>query len=201
MLQCGQRSDYFDFYGPFPRWTCETSYLACPVRSLVVLICVFSAASYCHFVYRHQTEVVFHFLPSASIIFIIWTTKVFKLVDCQTVSTVLFLLWIVVLRFVWLGDGKMKTDCFPQGWRDLWVDDAFWRLLFSTILLVIMVLLRPSANSQRSDSEPEPETIFVCSHCHSSHFAVFSQVFSFPSDWWWRRRGGGQGAHAERGFW
>lgn len=42
--------------------------------------------------------------------------------------------------------------CFaPQGWRDLWVDDAFWRLLFSTILLVIMVLLRPSANSQRSD--------------------------------------------------
>lgn len=40
----------------------------------------------------------------------------------------------------------------PQGWRDLWVDDAFWRLLFSTILLVIMVLLRPSANSQRSES-------------------------------------------------
>lgn len=38
-----------------------------------------------------------------------------------------------------------------QGWRDLWVDDAFWRLLFSTILLVIMVLLRPSANSQRSE--------------------------------------------------
>ena len=30
------------------------------------------------------------------------------------------------------------------------MDDAFWRLLFSTILLVIMVLLRPSANSQRS---------------------------------------------------
>eukprot|EP00064_Thunnus_orientalis_P021246 superscaffoldBa00006329_g21404 len=61
-------------------------------------------------------------LLNASIIFIIWTTKVFKLVDCQT------------------------------GWRDLWVDDAFWRLLFSTILLVIMVLLRPSANSQRSES-------------------------------------------------
>ncbi|KAM7376311.1 hypothetical protein PAMP_006053 [Pampus punctatissimus] len=60
----------------------------------------------------------------ASIIFIIWTTKVFKLVDCQT------------------------------GWRDLWVDDAFWRLLFSTILLVIMVLLRPSANSQRFSHSP-----------------------------------------------
>ncbi|XP_023267877.1 transmembrane protein 87A-like, partial [Seriola lalandi dorsalis] len=40
------------------------------------------------------------------------------------------------------------------GWRDLWVDDAFWRLLFSTILLVIMVLLRPSANSQRFSHSP-----------------------------------------------
>lgn len=43
----------------------------------------------------------------------------------------------------------VTVDVSPQGWRDLWVDDAFWRLLFSTILLVIMVLLRPSANSQR----------------------------------------------------
>lgn len=42
--------------------------------------------------------------------------------------------------------------CSFQSWRDLWVDDAFWRLLFSTILLVIMVLLRPSANSQRSET-------------------------------------------------
>lgn len=46
----------------------------------------------------------------------------------------------------------------PQGWRDLWVDDAFWRLLFSTILLVIMVLLRPSANSQRC-VPPQPASI------------------------------------------
>ncbi|CAB1335706.1 unnamed protein product [Coregonus sp. 'balchen'] len=34
------------------------------------------------------------------------------------------------------------------------LDDAFWRLLFSTILLVIMVLLRPSANSQRFSHSP-----------------------------------------------
>lgn len=34
------------------------------------------------------------------------------------------------------------------------MDDAFWRLLFSTILLVIMVLLRPSANSQRFSHSP-----------------------------------------------
>ncbi|XP_041668677.1 transmembrane protein 87A-like isoform X1 [Cheilinus undulatus] len=74
--------------------------------------------------YQHFTNTLI-FSVVASIIFIIWTTKVFKLVDCQR-----------------------------QGWRDLWVDDAFWRLLFSTILLVIMVLLRPSANSQRFSHSP-----------------------------------------------
>ncbi|KAL3049611.1 transmembrane protein 87A-like [Trematomus bernacchii] len=73
--------------------------------------------------YKHFTNTLI-FSVVASIIFIIWTTKVFKLVDCQ------------------------------RGWRDLWVDDAFWRLLFSTILMVIMVLLRPSANSQRFSHSP-----------------------------------------------
>uniref|UniRef100_A0A3Q3REQ1 Transmembrane protein 87A n=1 Tax=Mastacembelus armatus TaxID=205130 RepID=A0A3Q3REQ1_9TELE len=73
--------------------------------------------------YQHFTNTLI-FSVVASIIFIIWTTKVFKLVDCQT------------------------------GWRNMWVDDAFWRLLFSTILLVIMVLLRPSANSQRFSHSP-----------------------------------------------
>ncbi|KAJ8401125.1 hypothetical protein AAFF_G00387070 [Aldrovandia affinis] len=73
--------------------------------------------------YQHFTNTLI-FSVLASIIFIVWTIKVFKLVDCQ------------------------------NGWRDLWVDDAFWRLLFSTILLVIMVLLRPSANSQRFSHSP-----------------------------------------------
>ncbi|XP_063039772.1 transmembrane protein 87A-like [Engraulis encrasicolus] len=73
--------------------------------------------------YQHFTNTLM-FSVLASIVFVIWTTKVFKLVDCQT------------------------------GWRDLWVDDAFWRLLFSTILLVIMVLLRPSVNSQRFSHSP-----------------------------------------------
>ncbi|XP_061700496.1 transmembrane protein 87A-like isoform X2 [Syngnathoides biaculeatus] len=73
--------------------------------------------------YQHFTNTLI-FSMLTSIIFIIWTTKVFKLVDCQ------------------------------KSWRDLWVDDAFWRLLFSTILLVIMVLLRPSANNQRFSHSP-----------------------------------------------
>ncbi|KAG5265971.1 hypothetical protein AALO_G00248420 [Alosa alosa] len=73
--------------------------------------------------YRHFTNTLI-FSVFASIVFLIWTTKVFKCVDCQT------------------------------AWRDLWVDDAFWRLLFSIILLVIMVLLRPSVNSQRFSHSP-----------------------------------------------
>ncbi|XP_004082823.2 transmembrane protein 87A [Oryzias latipes] len=73
--------------------------------------------------YQHFTNTLI-FSVVASIVFIVWTTKVFQLVDCQ------------------------------RGWRNLWIDDAFWRLLFSTILLVIMVLLRPSANSQRFSHSP-----------------------------------------------
>ncbi|KAG7230122.1 hypothetical protein INR49_009842 [Caranx melampygus] len=57
----------------------------------------------------------------SSIIFMGWTAKKFRLADCQS------------------------------DWIELWVEDAFWRFLFSIILLVIMFLWRPSANNQRHD--------------------------------------------------
>ncbi|RXN07669.1 transmembrane 87A-like isoform X1 [Labeo rohita] len=44
---------------------------------------------------------------------------------------------------------RVNTD-----WRELWIDDAFWRFLFSSILLVIMFLWRPSANNQRYAFSP-----------------------------------------------
>jgi len=69
-------------------------------------------------VYKHfANTLVFSIL--ASIIFMLWSIKVHKVVDCLT------------------------------QWRDLWVDDAFWHLLFSVILCVIMVLWRPSKNNQK----------------------------------------------------
>ncbi|XP_026884240.2 transmembrane protein 87A isoform X2 [Electrophorus electricus] len=68
--------------------------------------------------YRHFTNTLI-FAVIASIIFMVWTTKKFRLADCQS------------------------------DWMELWVDDAFWRFLFSIILLVIMFLWRPSANNQR----------------------------------------------------
>ncbi|KAK2913098.1 transmembrane protein 87A-like isoform X2 [Channa argus] len=68
--------------------------------------------------YRHFTNTLI-FAVIASVIFIVWTTKTFRLSTCQS------------------------------DWREMWIDDAFWRFLFSIILLVIMFLWRPSANNQR----------------------------------------------------
>ncbi|XP_030632908.1 transmembrane protein 87A [Chanos chanos] len=73
--------------------------------------------------YRHFTNTLI-FAVIASVVFIIWTTKTFKLSQCQS------------------------------DWRELWIDDAFWRFLFSLILLVIMFLWRPSANNQRYAFSP-----------------------------------------------
>ncbi|XP_051255610.1 transmembrane protein 87A-like isoform X2 [Dicentrarchus labrax] len=64
------------------------------------------------------------FAVIASVIFIIWTIKTIRLSKCQS------------------------------DWRELWIVDAFWRFLFSTILLVIMFLWRPSANNQRYAFSP-----------------------------------------------
>lgn len=34
-------------------------------------------------------------------------------------------------------------------WKDMWIEDAFWHILFSALLLVIMILWRPTNNNQR----------------------------------------------------
>nr|XP_043901850.1 transmembrane protein 87A isoform X1 [Solea senegalensis] len=80
------------------------------------------------------------FAVIASIIFMGWTAKKFHLADCQS------------------------------DWIELWVEDAFWRFLFSIVLLVIMFLWRPSANNQRyaftpliDDSDDEEIEEFVAS--------------------------------------
>ncbi|XP_056465597.1 transmembrane protein 87A [Gadus chalcogrammus] len=89
--------------------------------------------------YRHFTNTLI-FAVIASIIFMVWTTKKFRLAECQS------------------------------DWMELWVEDAFWRFLFSIILLVIMFLWRPSANNQRyaftpliDDSEDDEEVEFLAS--------------------------------------
>ena len=38
--------------------------------------------------------------------------------------------------------------CYFQDWKELWLDEAFWKLLFSLLLIVIMILWRPTNNNQ-----------------------------------------------------
>ena len=56
------------------------------------------------------------------------------------VASVVFMAWSLKRhRFV---------DCL-KAWQELWLDEGFWHMLFSFILLVIIILWRPSKNSQR----------------------------------------------------
>ncbi|XP_063086072.1 transmembrane protein 87B isoform X1 [Cavia porcellus] len=89
--------------------------------------------------YRHFTNTLI-FAVLASVVFMVWTTKTFRMAKCQS------------------------------DWMELWVDDAFWSFLFSLILMVIMFLWRPSANNQRyafmpliDDSDDEVEEFMVTS--------------------------------------
>lgn len=40
------------------------------------------------------------------------------------------------------------VNCLKD-WKELWLDEGFWHILFSFILFVIIILWRPSNNSQR----------------------------------------------------
>lgn len=59
-------------------------------------------------------------------------------------------------------------------WRNIWVDEAFWHLLFSTILCVIMFLWRPSQNNQRYAFTPlldydGKESLYYLQHSLTAH--------------------------------
>ncbi|XP_012512214.1 PREDICTED: transmembrane protein 87B [Propithecus coquereli] len=89
--------------------------------------------------YRHFTNTLI-FAVLASVVFMVWTTKTFRIAKCQS------------------------------DWMERWVEDAFWSFLFSLILIVIMFLWRPSANNQRyafmpliDDSDDEIEEFMVTS--------------------------------------
>ena len=43
---------------------------------------------------------------------------------------------------------SLRTGCVTE-WKSLWIDEAFWHLLFSFLLGAIMFLWRPSQNSLR----------------------------------------------------
>lgn len=53
-----------------------------------------------------------------------------------------------VLFIIWRVHAHRFTSCWGE-WKQLWIDQAFWHLQFSAVLLVIMVLWRPTQNNQR----------------------------------------------------
>lgn len=65
-------------------------------------------------------------------------------------NTLIFAVLASVAYMIW----SIKTHRFAKNncitdWSELWLDEAFWHFLFSLVLLVIMVLWRPTANNQR----------------------------------------------------
>lgn len=59
------------------------------------------------------------FAVAASVIFMLYSIKTHRIVMCLMV------------------------------WKDLWLEQAYWHILFSSLLLVIMILWRPTNNNQR----------------------------------------------------
>jgi hypothetical protein len=49
---------------------------------------------------------------------------------------------------IWSLKRHRFVTCLKD-WKELWLDDGYWHILFSFILLVIIILFRPSNNSQR----------------------------------------------------
>ncbi|XP_035987395.1 transmembrane protein 87A isoform X1 [Fundulus heteroclitus] len=79
-------------------------------------------------------------------------------------NTLIFAVIASVIFIIWTAKNFTMSKC-RSDWRELWIQDAFWRFLFSIILLVIMFLWRPSANNQMyafsplvdADSEEDEE--------------------------------------------
>ncbi|KAJ7990311.1 hypothetical protein DPEC_G00298990 [Dallia pectoralis] len=69
------------------------------------------------------------------------------------VNTLIFAIIASVIFTLWETKTFRYTQC-NSDWKELWIQDAFWRFLFSILLLVIMFLWRPSANNQRYAFSP-----------------------------------------------
>ncbi|CAF3332897.1 unnamed protein product [Rotaria socialis] len=63
-------------------------------------------------------------------------------------NTLIFAILASLVFMIWSLKSHFFTTCITN-WREFWVDDAFWHILFSLVLLVIMFLFRPSNNNQR----------------------------------------------------
>lgn len=63
-------------------------------------------------------------------------------------NTLIFAVLASVVFMLFSIKTHRLSKCLTD-WKDLWEDEAFWHILFSLLLLVIMVLWRPTNNNQR----------------------------------------------------
>ncbi|XP_022691926.1 transmembrane protein 87A-like isoform X1 [Varroa jacobsoni] len=63
-------------------------------------------------------------------------------------NTLVFSVLASGVFLVWVVLNHRMSECISD-WKELWFDDAYWQILFSIILLVIMVLWRPTNNNNR----------------------------------------------------
>ncbi|KAL8572379.1 hypothetical protein ACOMHN_023148 [Nucella lapillus] len=58
-----------------------------------------------------------------------------------------------VAYMVWFLTQHKFKECVKD-WKQLWVDEAFWHVLFVVLVFIIIVLWRPNANNQRYAYSP-----------------------------------------------
>lgn len=63
-------------------------------------------------------------------------------------NTLIFAVIASVIFMLFSIKTHRMARCLTE-WKDLWEDEAFWHILFSLLLLVIMILWRPTNNNQR----------------------------------------------------
>lgn len=63
-------------------------------------------------------------------------------------NTLVFAVLASVVFMVWVTFDHRTAECLTD-WKELWFDEGYWHLLFSLVLLVIMVLWRPTNNNKR----------------------------------------------------
>ncbi|XP_070579150.1 transmembrane protein 87A-like [Ptychodera flava] len=68
-------------------------------------------------------------------------------------NTLIFCVIAALVFMVWSIKAHRFTDCLTD-WKELWIDEAYWHLLFVIVLLVITILWRPTANNQRYAFSP-----------------------------------------------
>ncbi|XP_025104435.1 transmembrane protein 87A-like [Pomacea canaliculata] len=68
-------------------------------------------------------------------------------------NTLIFAVLASVGYIIWFMTQRTNGNCMKD-WKQMWVDEAFWHVLFVLLLFIIMLLWRPTANNQRYAFSP-----------------------------------------------